>query len=34
MPPAGVLTGLTKRIRDFTYQVAPATPLAIEEMNL
>ncbi len=33
MPPAGVLTGLTKRIRDFDRQVSPATPLEIQEMN-
>ena len=33
MPPAGVLTGLTKRIRDFERQVAPAVPLEIQEMK-
>ena len=34
MPPAGVLTGLTKRIRTFDSQVSPATPLEIQEMPL
>jgi malonyl CoA-acyl carrier protein transacylase len=34
MPPSGVLTGLTKRIRDFGRQVSPATPLDIQEMPL
>ena len=33
MPPAGVLTGLTKRIREFDRQVSPATPLEIQEMH-
>ena len=32
MPPAGVLTGLTKRIREFDHQFSPATPLDIQEM--
>jgi len=34
MPPAGVLTGLTKRIREFERQVSPATPLEIQEMTI
>ena len=34
MPPAGVLTGLTKRIRDFERQVSPDTPHNIQEMPL
>ena len=34
MPPSGVLTGLTKRIREFERQVSPATPLDIQEMPL
>ncbi len=34
MPPAGVLTGLTKRIRDFERQVSPETPHNIQEMPL
>jgi len=34
MPPAGVLTGLTKRIRDFERQVSPAAPLDLQEMPL
>ena len=33
MPPAGILTGLTKRIRDFGRQVSPSSPLEIQEMN-
>ena len=33
MPPAGVLTGLTKRIREFDRQVSPATPREIQEMH-
>ena len=33
MPPSGVLTGLTKRIRDFDRQVAMTTPESIEEMK-
>jgi len=34
LPPSGVLTGLTKRIRDFERQVSPATPLELQEMTL
>jgi [acyl-carrier-protein] S-malonyltransferase len=34
MPPAGVLTGLTKRIRDFDRQISPLTPLDLQEMTL
>jgi [acyl-carrier-protein] S-malonyltransferase len=34
MPPAGVLTGLTKRIREFERQASPATPLEIQEMSI
>jgi [acyl-carrier-protein] S-malonyltransferase len=34
MPPAGVLTGLTKRIRDFTRQDSPDSHLEIQEMPL
>ncbi len=34
MPPAGVLTGLTKRIRDFERQISPLTPLEIQEILL
>jgi [acyl-carrier-protein] S-malonyltransferase len=34
MPPAGVLTGLTKRIRDFERQVSPSKPLDLQEMTL
>ncbi|NNN08503.1 MAG: ACP S-malonyltransferase [Acidimicrobiaceae bacterium] len=34
MPPAGVLTGLTKRIRDFDRQVSPDAPRNIQEMPL
>ncbi len=34
MPPAGVLTGLTKRIRDFDRQDSPDTPHNIKEMPL
>jgi malonyl CoA-acyl carrier protein transacylase len=34
MPPAGVLTGLTKRIRDFERQVSPSQPLDLQEMTL
>jgi [acyl-carrier-protein] S-malonyltransferase len=34
MPPSGVLTGLTKRIRDFAVQVSPATLEELQESNL
>jgi [acyl-carrier-protein] S-malonyltransferase len=34
MPPAGVLTGLTKRIRDFDRQVVAASPLDLQEASL
>ena len=34
MPPAGVLTGLTKRIRGFDRQLSPLTPLDIQEILL
>ena len=34
MPPAGVLTGLTKRIRDFDRQISPFQPLDIQEITL
>ena len=34
MPPGSVLTGLTKRIRDFDEQYAPASPLALREIVL
>jgi [acyl-carrier-protein] S-malonyltransferase len=34
MPPAGVLTGLTKRIRTFERQVSPTSPLDLQEMPL
>ncbi len=34
MPPAGVLTGLTKRIREFDRQDAPADPHDFEEIPL
>ncbi len=34
MPPAGVLTGLTKRIRPFERQFAPATLLELEAIEL
>ena len=33
MPPAGVLTGLTKRIRPFAQQISPATPADLEELD-
>jgi len=34
MPPAGVLTGLTKRIREFEHQYAPATLQELQETTL
>lgn len=34
MPPAGVLTGLTKRIRTFDHQFAPTTLTDIQELSL
>jgi len=34
MPPAGVLTGLTKRIRDFNSQIAPTSVKEMEEIQL
>ncbi len=34
MPPAGVLTGLTKRIRDFAHQYAPANLAELQETTL
>jgi [acyl-carrier-protein] S-malonyltransferase len=34
MPPAGVLTGLTKRIRPFAHQLAPASLNDLQEMTL
>ena len=34
MPPAGVLTGLTKRIRDFERQEAPTTLTQLQEADL
>jgi len=34
MPPAGVLTGLTKRIRSFDAQLAPATLVELQESAL
>jgi [acyl-carrier-protein] S-malonyltransferase len=34
LPPGGVLTGLTKRIRDFVEQYTPASPLALREIVL
>jgi [acyl-carrier-protein] S-malonyltransferase len=34
LPPGGVLTGLTRRIRDFDEQYAPASPLALREIAL
>ena len=34
MPPAGVLTGLTKRIRSFTSQYAPRTLVDLQELTL
>ena len=34
MPPSGVLTGLTKRIRDFDRQVSLGTPLDLQEVSL
>ena len=34
MPPGNVLTGLTKRIRDFVQQYAPANPAQLQEMPL
>jgi [acyl-carrier-protein] S-malonyltransferase len=33
MPPSGVLTGLTKRIRDFELQVSLVTPLELQEVS-
>ncbi|MDE3065523.1 MAG: ACP S-malonyltransferase [Acidobacteriota bacterium] len=34
LPPGGVLTGLTRRIRDFTDQFAPSSPQALREIEL
>jgi [acyl-carrier-protein] S-malonyltransferase len=34
MPPSGVLTGLTKRIRTFDHQYAPTTLVELEEISL
>ena len=34
MPPSGVLTGLTKRIRDFTVQLSPATLEELQEITI
>ena len=34
MPPAGVLTGLTKRIREFTVQLSPTTLEELKESAL
>jgi malonyl CoA-acyl carrier protein transacylase len=34
MPPSGVLTGLTKRIRPFEHQFAPATLAELEAIEL
>ncbi|HVB50256.1 MAG TPA: ACP S-malonyltransferase [Acidimicrobiales bacterium] len=34
MPPSGVLTGLTKRIRPFEVQIAPSTLLELQEIAL
>ncbi|HEV3268713.1 MAG TPA: ACP S-malonyltransferase [Acidimicrobiales bacterium] len=34
MPPGGVLTGLTKRIRDFDQQIAPSSPHEVQEIVL
>jgi [acyl-carrier-protein] S-malonyltransferase len=34
MPPGSVLTGLTKRIREFAVQVAPSTLAELEEISL
>lgn len=34
MPPGSVLTGLTKRIREFQYQFAPSTPEQVKEISL
>jgi [acyl-carrier-protein] S-malonyltransferase len=34
MPPGGVLTGLTKRIRDFDQQIAPSTLSELQEIVL
>ena len=34
MPPAGVLTGLTKRIRPFDAQYAPSSPAELQEIPL
>jgi [acyl-carrier-protein] S-malonyltransferase len=34
MPPSGVLTGLTKRIREFAVQVSPATLSELQESTL
>ena len=33
MPPGGVLTGLTKRIRTFDAQFAPTSPMSVREMD-
>jgi malonyl CoA-acyl carrier protein transacylase len=34
MPPSGVLTGLTKRIRSFEHQFAPSTLNELEAIEL
>jgi hypothetical protein len=34
MPPSGVLNGLTKRIRTFASQYAPASFAELREINL
>jgi [acyl-carrier-protein] S-malonyltransferase len=34
MPPSGVLTGLTKRIRDFTVQLSPTTLEELQESTI
>jgi malonyl CoA-acyl carrier protein transacylase len=34
MPPAGVLTGLTKRIREFVVQLSPATLEELKESTV
>ena len=34
MPPSGILTGLTKRIRPFEVQIAPSTLLELQEIDL
>ncbi|MHB8380135.1 MAG: ACP S-malonyltransferase [Acidimicrobiales bacterium] len=34
MPPGSVLTGLTKRIRDFDQQIAPSTLIELQEVDL